>query len=177
MWLSVQGRTVATSRGFFASVWQEYSYADRRWAVADAGIVSVELLTVVLTGPLAAYTAWLVLRRDAGYHVWLVLLCGAELYGDYVRARLTQMTFVPEWLAHAPVGVRLTQSLSTDNPLHLYFYLVASNRYVARLTQRMGRCLRSPRSLCRCTCWCAAAARCSACRVRRRRRPDKDPHS
>ncbi|KAI3613883.1 hypothetical protein CBS9595_004060 [Malassezia furfur] len=137
VWLSVQGRTVATSRGFFASVWQEYSYADRRWAVADAGIVSVELLTVVLTGPLAAYTAWLVLRRDAGYHVWLVLLCGAELYGDYVRARLTQMTFVPEWLAHAPVGVRLTQSLSTDNPLHLYFYLVASNscRALLRLSR------------------------------------------
>ncbi|WFD49841.1 GDP-Man:Man3GlcNAc2-PP-dolichol alpha-1,2-mannosyltransferase [Malassezia furfur] len=113
VWLSLQGRTVETSHGFFASVWQEYSYADRRWAVADAGIVSVELLTVVLTGPLAAYTAWLVLRRDAGYHVWLVLLCGAELYGDY-------MTFVPEWLTNAP-------SLSTDNPLHLYFYLMASN--------------------------------------------------
>lgn len=103
VWLSLQGRTVETSRGFFASVWQEYSYADRRWAVADAGIVSVELLTVVLTGPLAAYTAWLVLRRDAGYHVWLVLLCGAELYGDYVRGALIADDVCPR-MAHERAG-------------------------------------------------------------------------
>lgn len=86
VWLSLAGRTVNSSKGFFASVWQEYSYADSRWGVADAGIVSVELLTVVLTGPLAAYTAYLVQRNDLRYHFWLVLLCGAELYGDYVGA-------------------------------------------------------------------------------------------
>ncbi|KAI3624893.1 hypothetical protein CBS14141_002314 [Malassezia furfur] len=105
VWLSLQGRTVETSHGFFASVWQEYSYADRRWAVADAGIVSVELLTVVLTGPLAAYTAWLVLRRDAGYHVWLVLLCGAELYGDYVRGALIADDVCPRMAHERAVAV------------------------------------------------------------------------
>lgn len=78
------GRTVNTSKGFFASIWQEYSYADARWGIADSGIVSVELLTVVLTGPLAAYTALLVLRKDLRYHFWIILLCVAELYGDYV---------------------------------------------------------------------------------------------
>lgn len=85
MWYSVGGRTVGTSTGLLASVWKEYSYADLRWGVADAGIVSVELLTVVLTTPLAAYTAWLVLHNDLRYHIWLVLLCVCELYGDYVR--------------------------------------------------------------------------------------------
>ena len=55
MYLSMHGRTVNASRGFFASVWQEYSLADSRWGVADPGIVAVELLTVVVKGPLALY--------------------------------------------------------------------------------------------------------------------------
>ncbi|PKI82280.1 hypothetical protein MVES_003795 [Malassezia vespertilionis] len=96
VWLSMDGRTVNTSHGFFASVWQEYSQADTRWGVADAGIVAVELLTAACTGPLAAYTARLVRRKDARYHFWLVLLCTAELYGDY-------MTFVPEWMSGSKV--------------------------------------------------------------------------
>ena len=53
VYLSMHGRTVNASRGFFASVWQEYSLADSRWGVADPGIVAVELLTVVVKGPLA----------------------------------------------------------------------------------------------------------------------------
>ena len=100
----MMGRTVNTSKGFFASVWQEYSNADQRLGFADPSIVSVELLTVVLTGPLAAYTAMLVQRNDMRYHFWLAILCTAELYGDYVRTSyLIQMTFVPEWLTGSPV--------------------------------------------------------------------------
>ncbi|WFD32025.1 hypothetical protein MSPP1_003067 [Malassezia sp. CBS 17886] len=100
VYLSVAGRT-------------EYSHADTRWATADPGIVAVELLTAVLTGPLAAYTAYLVQRADKRYHVWLMALCIAELYGDY-------MTFVPEWLVGSP-------SLDVENALHMWFYLAFSN--------------------------------------------------
>lgn len=113
VYLSMHGRTVNASRGFFASVWQEYSLADSRWGVADPGIVAVELLTVVVKGPLALYTSWLVLKDNAKYHIWLCFLCLAELYGDY-------MTFVPEFFTNAA-------ALDTQNPLHLWFYLVISN--------------------------------------------------
>lgn len=113
VYLSLFGRTVDSSTGFYANVWKEYSLADRRWGVADPGVVAVELLTVVGTGTLALYTAKLVLHQDARYHFWLCFLCICELYGDY-------MTFVPEWLQGSP-------SLDTNDPLHLWFYLVFSN--------------------------------------------------
>jgi len=88
VYLSIFGRTVNTSRGFFASIWQEYSHADARWAVADAGVVSVEVLTVVLGGPLAAYAAYSVAKNDARCHFWIAILCTAELYGDFVCSAL-----------------------------------------------------------------------------------------
>lgn len=89
VYLSLGGRTVGTSHGFFASIWQEYSLADKRWAVADSCIVAVELLTAAFAGPLALFTAWLVQRNDLQYHFWLCVLCVAELYGDYVRVKLS----------------------------------------------------------------------------------------
>lgn len=113
VYLSINGRTVNTSSGFFASVWREYSNADARWGVADPCIVSVEMLTVVLAGPLALYTAWLVLSANEKYHIYLCFLCICELYGDY-------MTFVPEWFTNAA-------ALDTQNALHFWFYLVISN--------------------------------------------------
>ena len=113
VYLSVNGRTVSSSNGFFASLWQEYSHADSRWGVADPGIVSVEALTVLLKGPLALYTAWLVLKSNEKYHICLCFLCLSELYGDY-------MTFVPEWFTS-------TAALDTQDPLHFWFYLVISN--------------------------------------------------
>ncbi|KAL4402778.1 cholestenol delta-isomerase [Malassezia pachydermatis] len=105
VYYSTGGRTVNTSTGFFATVWKEYSHADARWGVADPNIVAVEILTVVLTGLLAMYAAWLVLHNRPQYHFWICFLCIAELYGDYVcvDAFLTQMTFVPEILAGSPV--------------------------------------------------------------------------
>lgn len=84
MWLSICGRTVGGSSGFFASVWQEYSKADSRWAVADPGVVAVEILTVVAGGPLAAWAAYLVARNDARYLFWVMVLSVGELYGDFV---------------------------------------------------------------------------------------------
>jgi len=35
-----------------ALLWQEYAHADRRWAGADLGVISLELLTVFVMAPL-----------------------------------------------------------------------------------------------------------------------------
>ncbi|WFD36412.1 GDP-Man:Man3GlcNAc2-PP-dolichol alpha-1,2-mannosyltransferase [Malassezia cuniculi] len=84
-WLAIDALIHVFRAGFFAEVWQEYSKADSRWGVADPGVVSVEILTVVLGGPLAAYAAYLVARGDQRYYLYVVVLCTAELYGDFVR--------------------------------------------------------------------------------------------
>ena len=76
----------------FAKLWQEYAIADRRWGGADLNIVSLELLTVFLGGPLALYVTELV-RRGAGQRegaggrgsarlwFWASVLATGELYG------------------------------------------------------------------------------------------------
>lgn len=47
------GPTAAKSSSLFAAIWREYGKADARWAVRDANVISLELLTVFLGGPAA----------------------------------------------------------------------------------------------------------------------------
>jgi hypothetical protein len=56
------GPTAAKSASPFAVVWREYARADARWALRDANVISLELLTVFLGGPAAAAMVYAVLR-------------------------------------------------------------------------------------------------------------------
>ncbi|KAL1972751.1 hypothetical protein VTN31DRAFT_7165 [Thermomyces dupontii] len=109
-----------------ARLWQEYAKADRRWAGADVGIVSLEALTVVLAGPAALYVCYLVYRvanttgdaRARGASrgkLWFVMtvLATAEIYGGW-------MTFAPEWFSGSA-------NLDTSHPVYLWLYLVFFN--------------------------------------------------
>jgi hypothetical protein len=62
-----------------------YAKADRRWAGADSTVVSLELLTVFLGAPLAAWICWGIARRggdgDGMVGFWVVVLGVGELYG------------------------------------------------------------------------------------------------
>ncbi|KAJ9475097.1 GDP-Man:Man(3)GlcNAc(2)-PP-Dol alpha-1,2-mannosyltransferase [Pseudozyma hubeiensis] len=113
LYLSVQNRTVNASSSFFGQLWQEYALADARWGTADATLVAMEWVTVLLAGPLAGYCAWLLARGDATYHYWVVVLCTGEIYGGW-------MTFAPEWLTGS-------EGLRTDDWLLLWGYLVVMN--------------------------------------------------
>ena len=66
-----------------ARLWQEYAKADRRWGEADLTIVSIELLTVFIAGPLAVYVCQLIRRQDRSGKLWFwaSLLATGELYG------------------------------------------------------------------------------------------------
>ena len=85
----------------FAKLWQEYAKADKRWGGADLGVISLELLTVFLAGPIALYISELI-RKGAGTKsggaltaklwFWGTILATGELYGGW-------MTFAPEWLS------------------------------------------------------------------------------
>lgn len=107
-------------------LWQEYAKADRRWAVADVTVVSLELLTVFLGGPAAIYVCYLLCRStnekisakargSAKSTLWFVAtaLATAELYGGF-------MTFAPEWLTGS-------SQLVTHDPVYLWLYLVFFN--------------------------------------------------
>ena len=60
---------------------KEYGRADVRWLRADATIVSLELLTVLVDGPLCLLLVDAVCRRHAHRHFIQITLCVCELYG------------------------------------------------------------------------------------------------
>lgn len=116
----------AHGSGPSARLWQEYAKADHRWAGADAGVISLELLTVFLGGPAAVYVCYLLWRSSretlsarargsAKASLWLVMtaLATAELYGGF-------MTFAPEWLTGS-------EQLATEDPVYLWLYLFFFN--------------------------------------------------
>jgi len=111
--LSLHGPS-AWPASHFISSWREYGRADRRWAfVFDDCIVSLELLTVYLVGPLCVVALYALITRQRYYHFVQIVLCVCELYGGW-------MTFVPEFLG--------TQSnLDTSSALYLWVYLVFAN--------------------------------------------------
>lgn len=118
-----------------ARMWREYGKADSRWLGADLGVVALEILTVLLGGPIAAYICYLVYKssstnssssssstlaqkQTAGMYtgrMWFMAvgLAVAELYGGF-------MTFGPEWLSG-------NSALETNDPVFLWLYLVFFN--------------------------------------------------
>ncbi|KIP08965.1 hypothetical protein PHLGIDRAFT_116824 [Phlebiopsis gigantea 11061_1 CR5-6] len=113
LYYSVFGRQVATSDGILPEMVREYARADLRWALADPTVVSLEVLTVLGAGPIAAYIVYLLAADDPARHYWIIVISTAELYGGW-------MTFCPEWLTGSP-------NLVTSNPLYLWVYLTIMN--------------------------------------------------
>jgi hypothetical protein len=73
-------------------LWQEYAKADRRWGGTDLTVVSLEILTVGVAGPLACWICWL-LTRDERKGVlrkwfWMVVLATGEIYGGESQKKL-----------------------------------------------------------------------------------------
>ena len=101
-----------------ALLWQEYARADARWANTDLTIISIELLTVLIAGPLALYICYLLQRpaknaAAASTCFWMTILATGEIYGGF-------MTFAPEWLTES-------SNLDTTNWMYMWLYLVFFN--------------------------------------------------
>ncbi|KAI5776563.1 Emopamil binding protein-domain-containing protein [Geopyxis carbonaria] len=96
-----------------AGLWTEYGRADRRWEEADVGVLSLEILTVIGGGALAAWICFMVARGQERRWFWISVLAVAELYGGW-------MTFVPEWISGS-------HSLDTSNPMYTWVYLFFFN--------------------------------------------------
>lgn len=95
----VYGSTFGTN--VFAALWREYAKADRRWGGSDLTVISLELLTVFLAGPVAVWVCVCLAGGSDGSDVrdrkegggvrgekgmgkawfWMVVLATGELYG------------------------------------------------------------------------------------------------
>lgn len=71
-----------------ARLWQEYAKADHRWGESDLTVISLEILTVGLAGPGAAYVAYLIAHRSSKTWFWATVLATGELYGGESFAEL-----------------------------------------------------------------------------------------
>ncbi|KAK6540201.1 hypothetical protein TWF694_009020 [Orbilia ellipsospora] len=103
----------AYSTAPFALIWQEYAKADSRWSVADPNVVAIELPTVLLEGPGAAYICYLLAKGKSSVWFWILVVAVGEIYGGW-------MTFAPEWLTGSP-------SLDTSNAMYTWVYLFFFN--------------------------------------------------
>ncbi|MCJ1340563.1 hypothetical protein MMC09_005859 [Bachmanniomyces sp. S44760] len=139
--LGYADRTYGSAYGSnpFAKLWMEYAKADRRWGEADLTIISLELLTVLVAGPLALYITELIRRSSydsstppssskgktaktttttpiigsASLWFWATVLATGELYGGF-------MTFAPEWMS-------ANTNLDCSNFMYLWIYLFFFN--------------------------------------------------
>lgn len=75
------GANFAGAGNPFAALWRVYAQADFRWGVADANVVAIELLTVLVAGPLAVYVAYLLAKGRKSAAVWMIVLATGEIYG------------------------------------------------------------------------------------------------
>lgn len=64
-----------------ALLWQEYAKADYRWGFGDETIVSLELITVLIYGPMTAWICWMIVQEQDEYWYWIVVVAVGELYG------------------------------------------------------------------------------------------------
>lgn len=97
----------------FSALWREYAKADKRWGGSDLTVISLELLTVFVGGPLALWICNCLRKQRADTWFWMVVLATGELYGGF-------MTFAPEILAGNP-------NLDTENWMYLWVYLFFFN--------------------------------------------------
>lgn len=114
-----------------SKLWMVYAQADKRWAGADLTVISLELLTVLVAGPLAAWICYGIAKRDWRVSFWMIVLATGEIYGGWFLLRWWWfaladikytgfMTFAPEWLT-------MNQNLDGGNFMFLWVYLVFFN--------------------------------------------------
>lgn len=99
------------------------------------GVISLELLTVLVVGPLACFVCYDIARKNPRANIVMTIIATAEIYGGMrpwnIKAtycyqeltamfRLGFMTFCPEWLTG-------NQFLDTSNWMYKWVYLVFFN--------------------------------------------------
>jgi len=77
----IWGSQAAAAGNPFAQLWLVYARADKRWAGADTVVISLELLTVLVVGPLACLVCYDIARKNPRANILMTIIATAELYG------------------------------------------------------------------------------------------------
>jgi hypothetical protein len=86
-WLGKQDLLYGANYGTtpFSKLWQEYAKADKRWGGTDLTVISLELLTVFVAGPLALWICYLLSKDEKKGGLkkwfWMIVLATGEIYG------------------------------------------------------------------------------------------------
>jgi hypothetical protein len=96
--------------GPLSRLWQEYAKADKRWGGTDLTVVTLEVLTVFVAGPLACWICYLLSKEERKGVLkkwyWMVVLATAEIYGGeslhyyYPSLKLHGKRWMHMWIAH-----------------------------------------------------------------------------
>jgi hypothetical protein len=100
-------------KALIALPWNEYAKADFRWNQYDPTVLSLELLTVLVAGPMALAIVWAIITNNKWRHPLQLIICVCELYGGW-------MTFGPEWVIGSP-------NIDASNFTYLWLYLTIPN--------------------------------------------------
>lgn len=97
--------------GPFSRLWQEYAKADKRWGGVDLTVVSLEILTVFVAGPLACWICYQ-LSKDERKGVlkkwfWMVILATGEIYGG----ESLYFSYCYAWLFRKHCGCPLSEAV------------------------------------------------------------------
>ena len=57
--------------GPLASLWQEYARADTRWGTSDPTVVSIEIITVLMAGPLCVVLMDMMRKQNEAWRYWM----------------------------------------------------------------------------------------------------------
>jgi len=77
-----------------ALLWREYAKSDYRWAYGDETIVSLELITVLIYGPMTAWICWMIVQEQEEYWYFIVVVATGELYGGMYFLSLNPYVFL-----------------------------------------------------------------------------------
>jgi len=86
-WLGRQDLLYGANYGTspLSRLWQEYAKADKRWGGVDLTVVSLEILTVFVAGPLALWICYRLSKEERKGTLkkwfWMIVLATGEIYG------------------------------------------------------------------------------------------------
>lgn len=84
---------IPSDQSILGQLWKEYSLADSRYLTSDPAVLSIEILTAAVMGPLSFILAGAIVKSRPYRHFLQILVSTSQLYGCclyYMTSYLTQ---------------------------------------------------------------------------------------
>ncbi|KAJ1850584.1 hypothetical protein LPJ73_003383, partial [Coemansia sp. RSA 2703] len=72
--------TISRETHFAASLLKEYAKSDSRYLAQVPLVLVLEIITVVIIGPMCFWTAWAILKNNSSRHITQLSVCVLHLY-------------------------------------------------------------------------------------------------